>query len=646
MHDLFHGLKNFLAKGVSLFNRHHVQADGLIAQGHLLEDEKEFEKALKCYRLAIKAETGYARAHMNAGNALLGLKRLEEAVACYREAIRLDPTNAYAYFNLGRAMQESDHLEGAVSAYQHALHLLPGLAEAYVAMGAVYEELKEIEQAMAAYRNALSVRPGFAEVHYNLALLYFDRRDMDNAAAELEQALRHRKNYPDALQKLASVYIQIGFAREAVESLEEARRLEPDNYAHHSHYLLDMNYLADYGDEEVFDEHRAYGEKFGLSPHLSLSWDNIPKPNRILRIGYVSGDFRRHPVLRFIELLLEKHRRDQVEVYCYSTLDKPDAVTERLKAFADHWRDTLGHDDDATAQMIRDDRIDVLVDLSGHTGYQRLAVFARKPAPVQATWLGYLGTTGLKAMDYRICDTYTDPAGLTEQYHTEKLARLPECQWCYRTSGTMPDPAPLPMLSSGHVTFGSFNNIAKLNDQVLVLWARLLREIPGARLLIAAMPGSKVAEERIVDVFAHHGVSRKQLDFRARQPMLEYYRTCMEADLALDPFPYNGGTTSIDILRLGVPIITLAGTRSIGRGGVSLLSNLNLQNFIAGNADEYVDIACHWASRPTDLAALRAALPDRVVASPLMDEERFVANMEQLYREMWQTWCSAQKCHG
>lgn len=646
MHRLLGKLTRLISQVPRAFSPPDAGIDDLISRGHRLEDEKRIEDALECYRSAIAAAPSRARGHINAGNALLGLERQEEAIACYREAIRLEPANAHAHFNLGKALQAAGRARDAIAAYQASLRLAPELAEAHVAMGAVHEDQKNPDQAMAEYREAITVRPGFAEAHYNLALLYFERRELDNASDELKQALRYRSDYPAALEKLASVYTQMGFVREAVEALAEARRLEPNNFAHHSHYLLVMNYLADLVGEEVFAEHCAYGEKFGQAQSLPSSYPNDQAPGRKLRVGYVSGDFRLHPVLYFIEPLLEKHRRDQVEIYCYSALDKPDAVTERLKSLADHWRDTLGHDDDATAQMIRDDRIDILVDLSGHTGYQRLAVFARKPAPVQATWLGYLGTTGLKTMDYRICDAYTDPPGLTEPYHTEKLARLPDSQWCYRASGILPDPVPLPMLSSGRVTFGSFNNIAKLNDQVLALWARLLRAIPGARMLIAAMPNSERAEERIVDVFAHHGVSREQLDFRARQPTQEYYRTCMEADLALDPFPYNGGTTSIDILRLGVPIITLAGSRSVGRGGVSLLSNLDLKNFIAGNADEYVDIARHWASRPADLATLRAALPARVAASPLMDEERFVANMEQLYREMWQSWCSAQKHRG
>lgn len=620
---------------VYFFSPGRFWADRLIVKGHLLEDEKKTKAALEFYYAAIKVAPAYARAHINAGNAMLGLGHAEDAAVFYHEAIRLDPANAHAYFNLGRAMQEAKHLVQAESAYREALRLDPSLAEAHVAIGAVFEESKKIEQAIAAYRNALAIRPDFAEVHYNLALLYIDQRDPDNAVVELKQALLCKKNYPAALQKLASVYIQIGFARDALDMLSEARRLEPDSYAHHSHYLLNMNYLDDFSDEEVFAEHCAYGEKFGNVLTQPSNYANDLTPNRRLRIGYVSGDFRQHPVLRFIEILLEKHHRDLFEVYCYNTLDKPDAVTERLKKLADLWRDTLGYDDDEAAQLVRDDQIDILIDLSGHTGYQRLAVFARKPAPVQATWLGYLGTTGLKAMDYRICDAYTDPPGLTEQYHSEKLARLEGCQWCYRPPHDLPAPTPLPMIVNRHVTFGSFNNIAKLNNQVLELWARLLVAIPNAKLLIAAIPNSELAVERITSVFEHQGISLDRLDFRSRQPSQAYYRTCMEVDIALDPFPYNGGTTSIDILCMGVPVVTLAGTRSISRGGVTLLSNLGLTSFIASNPDEYIEIARSWASVPDELAALRAELPARMAASPLLNEEYFVTSMEQLYLGMW-----------
>lgn len=620
-----------------------ARADEIIGRGNLLEDEGKFSEALEEYREAVRIAPGYPRASLNEGNALLALKRPEQAVACYRDAVRLDPNYAYAHFNLGNALREQRNPAEAIAAYGEALRSNPNLVEAHIGMGIAHEEMQDVGQAMAAYRAALAVQPHFAEAHYNLALLLFGERDLDEATAELRQALHFKPDYPQAHEKLASTYTQAGLSQEALAQLGEARRLEPENHESHSHYLLAMNYPGDLGNEEVFAEHAAYGEKFGSGFCIPSRHPNDPSPTRRLRIGYVSGDFRQHPVLRFIEPLLEKHHRSQVEVFCYYTHDKPDMMTEKLKSLTDQWRETAELDDDAMAALIQDDLIDILIDLSGHTGFQRLAVFARKPAPVQATWLGYLGTTGLKTMDYRICDNYTDPPGMTDEQHVEKLARLPDCQWCYHLPGDLPIPNPLPMLTNGYITFGSFNNIAKLNDQVLVLWAGLMRAIPDSRLLIAAMPKSSLAANRIAGVLETHGVSRDRMDFRPRRPTLDYYHTCQEADIALDPFPYNGGTTSIDILCLGVPIITLAGTRSIARGGVSLLSNLNLTQFVAKSAQEYIDIARHWAERPTELAALRAALPERVSASPLLDEERFVTHMEQLYRSMWNTWIEERR---
>lgn len=616
----------------------HVRADKFIGIGNSLEDEGKLEEALEKYREAVRVAPAYARARLNEGNALLALKRPEEAATCYRHAIRLAPDYAHAHFNLGNALQALKHPSDAISAYEEALRCNPGLAEAQVAKGAAHEEMENTAQAMAAYQAALAIQPDFAEARYNLALLYFQQRNLDLAASELEHALQLKPDYPQAREKLASTYVQMGFSQEALAQLREARRLEPENHEHHSHYLLTMNYPGGISDDEVFQEHVAYGEKLAAGPSLPATYPNDPSPTRRLRVGYVSGDFRQHPVLRFIEPLLEKHHRDEVEVFCYYTHDKPDVITEKLKALADQWREAAELDVEAMTNLIRDDQIDILVDLSGHTGYHRLAVFAHKPAPVQATWLGYLGTTGLKAMDYRICDHFTDPPGLTEKYHTEKLARLPDCQWCYRLPLELPSPMPLPMLANGHITFGSFNNIAKLNDQVLLLWARLLQAIPAARLLIAAMPLSARASSHIIRIFESRGVPRKRLDFRSRTLTTDYLLTCQQVDIALDPFPYNGGTTSIDTLCLGVPIITLAGTRSIARGGVTLLSNLGLNRFIAGSEGEYIDIARYWAANPAELAAQRATLPARVAASPLMDEERFASNMEQLYRTMWITW--------
>ncbi|MEZ5583806.1 MAG: hypothetical protein R3F37_14605 [Candidatus Competibacteraceae bacterium] len=414
-----------------------------------------------------------------------------------------------------------------------------------------------------------------------------------------------------------------------------------------------MNCFADRTPQELFAAHLDYAQRFH-SPFYPQhpSYANSPDPERVLRIGYVSGDFRKHAVSRFIEPVLLHHDRDHFEVHCFYNHHHSDGITQRLKEFADVWHSVVKVDDHAAAKLVHDLEIDILIDLSGYTEGHRLSLFARKPAPVQATWLGYLATTGLATMDYRICDAYTDPPGLTERFHTETLARLPDSQWChipYETLQSVADlPADLaltsetPLLKNGYLTLGSFNNAAKLNDQVLALWAEVLKAIPDARLHIAAVPSGR-AQQWIDSIMARLGVDCKRIEFIPPLDFDKYLTAIAHVDLVLDPFPYNGGTTSIDALIMGVPLITLAGDRSIARGGVSLLSNLGLTELIAATPLEYVAIVRQLTDNPSRLKALRQSLRQRLERSPLMDGARFTRNLEALYRKMWQTYCDSQQ---
>jgi predicted O-linked N-acetylglucosamine transferase (SPINDLY family) len=367
---------------------------------------------------------------------------------------------------------------------------------------------------------------------------------------------------------------------------------------------------------------------------------NDCSPDRRLRIGYVSPDFRSHPVGTFLLPLLESHDHQGFEIFCYSSVRVPDAITARCRAQADVWRDALGMSDEQLAGAIRDDRIDVLVDLTMHMADNRLLVFARKPAPVQVTYLAYCGTTGLAAMDYRLTDPYLDPPGRDEPFYCERSVRLPETYWCYRPVIETSPAETLPASGTGQIVFGSLNNFCKVSDASLAAWSRLLQAVPGSRLLLHAHAGSH--RQRVCTLLAGQGVAAERLELIDFLPAGDYFDVYRRIDVALDPFPYGGGTTTCDALWMGVPVVSLAGATAVGRGGLSILSNVGLPDLVARDPGEYVEIAARLAGDLPRLRELRAALRDRMRKSPLMDAPRFARNVEAAYRRMWKEWCAAE----
>jgi predicted O-linked N-acetylglucosamine transferase (SPINDLY family) len=355
-----------------------------------------------------------------------------------------------------------------------------------------------------------------------------------------------------------------------------------------------------------------------------------------LRIGYVSADFREHPVAWFLEPILAAHDHERFEIVCYAAAAHRDVVTERLQRCADRWRSIAEVSDDRAANLIREDGIDILVDLSGHTGGNLLLVFARKPAPVQASYLGYLGTTGLTAIDYTITDALADAPGLTEAHYEEQLARLPVCAFCYQP-GPAPDVAPEPpALRSSRVTFGCLNTLAKVSDEVLARWARLLLAVPGSRLGLPGGPGKR-ALERVRASPARGGVAPEQTLFlEPAATRFDYLMRYHEIDICLDPFPCNGVTTTCDALWMGVPVVTLAGQACAARQGVRFLSTVGLDDLIAAGPEEYVRVARDLAADAPRLTALRRGLRERMLGSPLMDPPRLTRHLEAAYVGMWE----------
>ena len=577
--------------------------------GAIFQARGELDAAAAAYGQAIVAKPDLVWAHHNLGALLLGLGRLEEAVAAIGRAIALDPSHAEAHLNLGNALRDQDRLDEAVLSYRRALTLKPDLAEAYSNLGAALRGRGELEAAVEACRRALELSPDLAWTHGNLAVTLFDQGRFDEAATHYRRAME----------------------------------LAPDLPEPHSNWLYSLLYRSDQEPDALLTEHRRWGERHGGAP-APAAHANDRDPERRLRVGYVSPDLRAHSVAWFLEPLLRAHDRSAVEVFAYAEVAHPDAVTQRLRALSDHWRSTVGVADEDVAEMIRADGIDILIDLAGHTAGARLPVFARRPSPVQATWLGYPGTTGLAAMNYRLVDAITDPPGNADVLATETLVRLEGGFLAYAPPADAPDVTSPPSAASGVVTFGSFNNPAKLSDETVRVWAALLTRLPAARLLLKARPFTDAAAREVLAArFAAHGVGAERLDLRPWTPGTGHHLAAYgEVDIALDPFPYNGTTTTCEALWMGVPVIVLSGDRHAGRVGASLLTRVGLQDLIAENADRYVEIAAALARDPARLASLRSGMRVRVAASPLCDAPAFARGFEAALRAMWRRWTSAQ----
>jgi predicted O-linked N-acetylglucosamine transferase (SPINDLY family) len=389
----------------------------------------------------------------------------------------------------------------------------------------------------------------------------------------------------------------------------------------------------------IHEENRRWNHQIAeplkkvIQPHV-----NDRDPNRRLRIGYVSPDFRQHVIGQNLVPLLREHDHGQVEIFCYSNVVRADALTEQLRRYADVWRSVVGLSDSQAVELIRQDRIDVLVDLTLHTASNRLAVFARKPAPVQATFAGYPGSTGLDTIDYRLTDPYLDPPGLDDAYYSERSFHLPDTFWCYDPLTDEPAVHVPPCLEKGFVTFGCLNNFCKVNEQVLRLWAQVIKSVPRSRLMILCPDGSH--RQLLLDMLQGEGINPDRIELIVRCPRLQYLELYHRIDVGLDTFPYNGHTTGLDSYWMGVPVITLVGQTVVGRAGLSQLTNLGLPELIAQTPQQYVQIATDLARDLPRLAELRRTLRPRMQASPLMAAPRFARNIEAAYRQMWRNWCT------
>lgn len=601
---------------------------------------EDHEAAASCCQRAVTLRPDYAEAHNNLGIALAELGRLDEAIASHRRVLQIDPNHAGAHYNLGNVLSARGQLDDAIACYREALRLQPNDVDAWVNLGQTLHFAGSIGPAIDAFQGALHIDPNCAEAHNNFAVALAADDRLTEAEAMYRQAARLKPEYVSAWRNLGLLLLDQGRQSEAMAELRQAVQRGPDDTEAHSALLFALNYDPAEDSETVFAEHERWGRKLArLQPCTRMTPGHIG-PERRLKIGYVSPDFRTHSVAYFIEPVLARHNPANIETYCYAEVSHPDATTARLKPLAAHWRDTFGRTDDEMIDMIRGDGIDILVDLAGHTTHNRLPVFARKPAPMQVSYLGYPNTTGLATMDFRLTDIEADPRG-QEAFHTEQLARLPHGFLCYTPPATAPAVSPLPAYAAGHVTFGSFNNLAKMTPEVTAVWSRILHAVPGARFIIK---NKSIKDEptraRFLALFREAGIPAERVDLIAWVPETEGHLSLYHRiDIALDTFPYNGATTTCEALWMGVPIVTLAGNRHAARVGVSLLTRVGLTDLIAQTPEGYVDLSVRLASDLDSLATLRAHLREQMARSRLCDGTGFTRDLEAAYRELWKQYC-------
>jgi predicted O-linked N-acetylglucosamine transferase (SPINDLY family) len=503
-------------------------------------------------------------------------------------------------------------------------------------------EQGRLDDAVATYRQALQVNPSYAEGYSNLASVLQSQNKLDESIASFKEAIRLKPDFAQAHNNLGGVYLRLGELGQALPNFHQALRLDPNMSAVRSSLLFCMNYDPEADPDDVFAAHRDWGLRCEESvkcdvqsakrDDTSLTSHIAHRTSHALRVGYVSPDLRFHPLTRYLEPVLAHHDRKKVQVFCYAEGSHADAVTARLQRLVPKWRPTSRLTETQIVEQIRADKIDVLVDLAGHTANNRLRVFAHKPAPVQVTWLGYMNTTGLTTMDYRLTDEVLDPPCQPVR-DTEELFRLPSGMCCFAPPEDAPDFSPLPAQSLGHLTFGSLHGLLKVNARVFDLWSQVLKAVPDARLLMFHDTVMGTAQDRIRREFADRGIASERLDLRQGSCTPGYLQIYEEIDVSLDVFPWTGGVTTCESLWMGVPVLTLAGVRPASRNSAALLARVDLSDWAADTPEQYVAIAAHIQEDLPRLAELRTDLRQRMRMT-LCDAERFTRELEEAYLAM------------
>jgi len=621
---------------------------------------------------------------------------LDKAEEICRQILQNDPENIMALSQLGMILHKKGQLfTTSISYINKSLTVDKTNYLAHYYKGEILLDNNQLVPAIDSFKQAIQINPSHVLANLKLAMAYRQLREFDLAEATYKQVLRLSKDNVTALHGLAFILFEKGMLDESIAAYRKILSKSSAPITH-SNLLLSLNYDSSQSATSLFHEHVAWDKHYtaDIYKKATAPHDNTKILGRPLNIGYVSSDFSDHRVARFLLPTLKNHDKKQVRIYCYANNTLSDRSTLEIKKYVDHWRPIRNIPDEKVAEMIREDKIDILVDLSGHRAGNRLALFAHKPAPVHMSWLGYVNTTGLSAIDYFISDVVHNPPG-TEQYYSEKIIRLPDCYityeprykidklrktrpsmahkfyagyditeielaikdacynfWknfamkmfflrpLYRMSSPKPAGSP-PVLKNKRIHFSNFNHIAKLNEGVIELWSQILLRIPNSCLLLkSAEYDHPESVARITEAFAKHHVGAGQLQFSGWSSVEDLYQQYRDVDIALDPFPFNGGATTFDALWMGVPVVTIAGETTVSRQSATYLSHMGLSELVTHNKEDYVALVCNIANDVGRLTALRKNLRQRLLASPLCDGKRFANNIEAAYRQVWTEWCS------
>lgn len=626
--------------------------------GNTQFQQAEYAKAIDSYCRAIELDPSYESTQGLLATACerqldLGIEhhrgnRFAEARACYESVLRGQPKRADALHLLGMLAYERRDYATATALLAQAIAVNPSVSAFRASMGAVQRAQGRHAEALAAYETALRLQPDSALNLYYVALCHYALRHYSAAQQAVTGAIARDARIAASHNLLGQIHRNFGRFDEAIASFRHGLTIEPANAALHSNLLFSLNYQHKASPDSVFDEHLEWARRHGRGERRRV----VPPSGRldterVLRVGYVSADLRGHSVAYFLEPVLEARDRNTIHVTCYANRSTRDETTHRLRALSDEWRVIDGMNDDDAEALIRNDEIDILVDLSGHTGRNRLLLFARRAAPIQVTYIGYPNTTGLATMDYRLTDAWADPVGLTDRLHTETLVRLEGGHLCYRPPADSPPVGEPPVLISGRVAFGSFNNLAKVTPALIARWASILNGVPGSRLMLKTKPLADAgARDLVLQAFAQNGIAPDRLALSGwTEDTAGHLARYSDIDIALDTFPYHGTTTTCEALWMGVPVVTCAGEIHASRVGVSLLSSIGLDELVASSMDGYVESAISLAHDVPRLCRLRSALRARMTTSAITDKARIAREVESAYRTMWVRFVGQMRSH-
>jgi len=610
--------------------------------GQLYKKSGRINEAIGVYRAAINVDPNNADAHNNLGNALTMTEEVGvgEAIGHYRKALEIDPNNARTQYNLASVLLEQGDLLGAIETFQTVVTIEPNYIEAHNNLGNAYLEQGKLDEAVDSYHKALAIKPDYAEAHSNLGNAYLEQGKLDKAVDSYHKALAIKPDYAEAHNNLGNAYKEQAKLDEALTNYHKALAIKPDYAEAHSNLIFCMANSPDYGPEEILKEARLWNKTHAqpLAPE-TVRYANIPDPERRLKIGYFSADLRSHPVGFFMESVFQHHDKNGFVIHVYSTTRKADDVTDRIRKNVDVWHDATALIPKALAEAIKEESIDILIELSGHAAGNRLLTLARRPAPVQILGVGHFCTSGLDCVDGLLSDRFETPEG-TDKYFSEPLIRLPDGNICYRPPDYATDVGPSPCLKNGYITFGCFNNLSKISEPTIALWAKILKQVPESRLLMKAIAlTSERARTRLISLFTDHGVAEDRLLLEPGLPHPAFMAEYGRVDIGLDPFPYSGGLTTIEALWMGVPVITLSGKTFAARHSTSHLNNSGLEELICETPGAYVNKVMEISADYEALNALRLSIRPKIAASPILDGARYTRNLEGTFRQLWCKWC-------